>query len=129
MARGMDPAKVAQWTARLARFQDAGQTVPKFCEKEGVSPPSFYQWRRKLAAMQQEKGTTGTRSSRRSKSDSAFQEVEVLPATSAVTIRFPGGVEIEMGGDLRALDLLFGRLLNGAYLLNGAASGKEGQPC
>jgi len=158
MARGMDPAKVAQWTACLARFQDAGLTVVGFCEKEDVSPPSFYQWRRKLAGETKagetvhrvgkpKQGKEPAAASRRSKSDSknrsAFQAVEVVSANAAATIRLPDGVEIELGNDLRAFDLLvgqlLGRLLDGACQLNetagnetasdGAVGGKEGQRC
>lgn len=36
------------WADRIDRFEQAGQTVAQFCAAEGVSPASFYQWRRKL---------------------------------------------------------------------------------
>jgi hypothetical protein len=38
-----------RWAERLARFVAAGQTVTAFCADEGVSVPSFYTWKRKLA--------------------------------------------------------------------------------
>ena len=38
------------WLDRLARFPDSGLTVPQFCAIEAVSVPSFYAWRRRLAA-------------------------------------------------------------------------------
>jgi transposase len=38
-----------RWTERLARFANAGQTIADFCAGEGVSAPSFYAWKRKLA--------------------------------------------------------------------------------
>jgi hypothetical protein len=138
MARGMNGAKVAQWTACLARFEEAGLTVARFCEIEGVSTPSFYQWRRKLAGETKTDGT-GRRagkprqemepagasggSGNGSRSGPAFQAVEVVPAAAAATIRFPNGVEIELGGDLRAFELLLGQLLDGA------ASGEDGRRC
>jgi transposase len=50
MPRVSRAAKVQQWTDRFARFQVCGQTVAEFCVAEGVSVPSFYQWKRKLAA-------------------------------------------------------------------------------
>jgi hypothetical protein len=37
------------WTDRLKRFRAADQTVAAFCAAEGVSVPTFYQWRRRLA--------------------------------------------------------------------------------
>lgn len=36
------------WIQRLDRFKQADQTVVQFCQDEGVSVPSFYQWRQKL---------------------------------------------------------------------------------
>ena len=44
---------------------------------------------------------------------------DVLPAAPAATIRLANGIEIELGSDLRAFDLLAGRLLDGS------AEGKE----
>jgi transposase len=43
-------AAAHRWTERLARFATAGQTIAAFCAAEGVSEPSFYAWKRKLAA-------------------------------------------------------------------------------
>jgi transposase len=37
------------WTDRLKRFRTADQSVVAFCAAEGVSVPTFYQWRRRLA--------------------------------------------------------------------------------
>jgi hypothetical protein len=46
-----DPAATRrQWAERLERFRRSGQTVAQFCAAEGVSEPSFYVWRRTLAA-------------------------------------------------------------------------------
>lgn len=36
------------WADRLERFKQADLTVAQFCAEEGISVPSFYQWRRKL---------------------------------------------------------------------------------
>lgn len=37
------------WADRLDRFGRANQTVAQFCAAEGISPPSFYAWKRTLA--------------------------------------------------------------------------------
>jgi transposase-like protein len=42
--------KEFEWHARLARFARAGISVVEFCRDEGVSTPSFYAWRKRLAA-------------------------------------------------------------------------------
>lgn len=37
------------WAERLARFAHAEQSVAAFCAQEGVSPNSFFYWKRRLA--------------------------------------------------------------------------------
>ena len=36
------------WRDRLARFSNSRLTIKEFCRQEGVSAPSFYQWRKRL---------------------------------------------------------------------------------
>ena len=36
------------WQERLRRFDRSQLTVVQFCRNEGVSQPSFYQWKKKL---------------------------------------------------------------------------------
>lgn len=44
------PAVRQAWVERLQRFTLANLSVADFCAKEGVSAPSFYSWKRRLAA-------------------------------------------------------------------------------
>src|SRR5262245_40380126 len=46
--RRPDPATRQRWQQRLDRFHRSGLTVPAFCDREGISPASFYAWRRRL---------------------------------------------------------------------------------
>ena len=41
-------SSVAEWKARLSRWQASGSTVSDFCLRERVSVPCFYLWRRRL---------------------------------------------------------------------------------
>ncbi len=50
MTRFPNPQLARQWRERLDRFAHSELTIAEFCELEGYSPASFYQWRRKLAA-------------------------------------------------------------------------------
>ena len=40
----------AAWADRLRRFTQSGLRPAPFCAQEGVSLPSFYAWKRRLAA-------------------------------------------------------------------------------
>lgn len=98
MPRISSAAKVQEWTERLEQFQSSGLTAAKFCEAEGVSLPSFYQWKRKLTA-QCNPAPKSTRGS------TAFASIELKPtASTTTTIRLPNGVTIEWGGDTRVLE-------------------------
>ena len=44
-----DSAKAEFWRALLGEFAGGGQSVRAFCAGRGVSEPSFYSWRRRLA--------------------------------------------------------------------------------
>ena len=50
MSRRADGRKLAEWRGRFERFRRSGLSVIRFCLDEKVSVPSFYQWRKKLAA-------------------------------------------------------------------------------
>jgi len=49
MSRFPNPRLAQQWRERLDRFDDSELTIAEFCELEGYSQASFYQWRRRLA--------------------------------------------------------------------------------
>ena len=48
-ARSRAAARAA-WAERLARFPGSRLSPAQFCAAEGVSLPSFYSWKRRLAA-------------------------------------------------------------------------------
>lgn len=48
MGRKQSSGIAAVWRERLARFDRGDWTVAEFCRREGVSNPSFYQWRKRL---------------------------------------------------------------------------------
>lgn len=49
MAWAMADSVRSAWRERLQRFSASNLTVVRFCEREGVSTASFYQWRRRLS--------------------------------------------------------------------------------
>ena len=50
MSRGSDGEKLKLWRDRFRRYAKSALSVEEFCRGEGVSAPTFYQWRKKLAA-------------------------------------------------------------------------------
>src|SRR4051812_36976781 len=92
LGSGGDRAVV--WGERLRRYERADQTVAEFCRQEGVSVPSFYQWRQRLAPPSM--GQRPNRATRRhSQMAPAFQQV-MLSGGAVVTVVLPSGARIEV---------------------------------
>ena len=49
MSRLTQPARIQLWLDRLNRQAASTLTVAEFCQREAVSVPSFYQWKRRLS--------------------------------------------------------------------------------
>lgn len=48
MTRKVNQVLRDEWRKRIQRQQQSDVTVAKFCEREGVSAATFYEWKRKL---------------------------------------------------------------------------------
>lgn len=105
------------WRQRLARFAKSGLTVSRFCQKEGVSPPSFYLWRRKLGEASARSEHTGR--------IPAFQPLSVTLGGALVRIRFAGGTRVEIPADRPELACVL--VAEVALLEQGRR--RESQPC
>ena len=93
--------KVAEWRARLERFELTELTVASFCRREGVSTASLYLWRRRLAETEGKRGLSRTAESRGS---ALFKRVEVRASPTAgvsqqPVVHLPAGITIELGSD------------------------------
>ena len=86
MARSLSPTKADEWQRRLQRFQKSRQTVAAFCRQEGISAPSFYLWRKRLALSPPPK-------QERSETPAGFRSVRLLPSAS-VGVQLPGGTQL-----------------------------------
>ena len=91
MAGSSDPTKVAAWRGRFRRFARSGLSVARFCAKERVSVASFYYWRKNLGPQGRPQPVP--------ECDDAFQQVTVVSAAVGVSIRLPGGAQIEVGSE------------------------------
>ncbi len=131
MVRGSNPVKVQEWTGRLLRFHKSDVTVVQFCQAEGVSQPSFYQWKSKLRdqLLPTESPNRRPASSRnRTNKRPAFKAVEVTsfsqPCASqpALTVCMSGGTQIEVADNPAAIQAVMRELLNAEKVRSGAAA-------
>lgn len=96
MANGSDSQKVSEWRRRMARFEKSSRTVTRFCQDEGVSVPSFYHWRKRLQQ--------SPRANQEANLAAANFAPVRLVASASVSVRLPGGTQLEVpAGDLEVL--------------------------
>ena len=103
MGRRVDHGKHCEWSERIRRRRESGLTVAEFCEWEGVSVASFYNWQKKL------RGTTSRRRtveletpeirSLRSLQTASFLPVRVMQTGAA--IRPSRRIEIQLTNGVR----------------------------
>lgn len=105
MARDTDGTTAKRWRERLTRWKSSGLTVAEFCWREGVSAPSFYQWRKRLRR--------SSRSGSRSAGAPVFVPVEVVGSSvesstltgsgteaALVEVVTPRGVTVRIGAQV-----------------------------
>ena len=77
-----------QWRDRLRRFASSKLSVVEFCRREKVSAPSFYQWRKKLAALSSDNPPAAT---------PKFLPVEVAATSpTSLQVTFPNGATLTL---------------------------------
>jgi transposase len=81
------------WADRFKRFRTAGLTVAAFCAAEGVSVPTFYQWKRQLTPKDPPAGTATVVPVRIATPDPIAPEVEVV-LPSGIRVRFGPACEL-----------------------------------
>lgn len=83
-----NPELARQWRERIGRFDDAGTTIAEFCQTEGYSVASFYQWRRRLRqAVCEPPGFIAVE---------VPDDQEVSAALANVEIELPGGAIVRL---------------------------------
>ena len=103
MARDSDSSKVVEWRKRVRRFERCGTPLDQFCQKEGVSTPSFYRWRKRLLNEVTEADDAP-----------AFQPVRLATAAKPMSVHLPGDVRLEVPMDnLDAIRAVLSELLRG----------------
>jgi transposase-like protein len=105
-----------QWAAWAGEQQESDLSVAEFCDWIGVSPNSFYRWRRKLAAKGRPPAKNGHGPQRQSaikRSMSAGPELVPLTvlASPVVEIDLPCGAVVRVPNEDRSLRRVLGILL------------------
>jgi transposase-like protein len=106
MGRGKDAGRQAVWRQRLERFAGWSGTVVEFCRREGVTQPTFYQWRKRLrqadASATQTAAEILPEETRRAdevpQGRAPFVELS-WAATAAVEIELPNGAVVRVPAD------------------------------
>ena len=101
------------WRERLERQARSGFSIAEFCRRERLSPPSFYQWRKRLSVVR-----------------CAADRPQFVPVHRAEDSGAADGVEIELpGGVVVRLPAGASRELVTAAIEAAARAGKEEAPC
>lgn len=85
-----------EWRAWLEEQPRSGLTVADFCDEIGVSPNSFYLWRRKLSAARRSRSASAAASRRRSLSCSTESSAADTPTFLPLTVVAARNVEIDL---------------------------------
>ncbi|MDA0660042.1 MAG: hypothetical protein O3C60_14545 [Planctomycetota bacterium] len=91
MVRSRSSELESAWRNRMSRFVPGEMTVTSFCEREGISAPSFYLWRKRLC------GTFhGSENARKARPKSSpFMELAVTGRAMA-QIELPNGLRVHL---------------------------------
>lgn len=83
--RGTRAEVAARWRERIARWQRLQCSITEFCRRERISQPSFFQWRKRLAAAGE--GQAHRRQPAVAPRGAAFIPVQVVASTESVALR------------------------------------------
>lgn len=135
MVRGANSVKRQEWTRRLMRFGNSQLSVARFCQREGVSTASFYQWQRRLRSCP-DKDDTESHDAPPVPHNTPFQELQFIDSrplgtattATALTVCLPGGIQLHVADNLPAIQTVV-RELTGAAILRGVHEIPDGNPC
>jgi len=100
----------AQWLEVLAKFEESGESAPKFCSKRQISPRTFAWWRWQLRD-ERRREAPARESVRLIAVDVAPPALESRSADAGVRIAFAGvDVHVVVGTDVEYVGSLVGAL-------------------
>ncbi|MEJ7595059.1 MAG: transposase [Planctomycetaceae bacterium] len=135
MGRRVDDGKHCEWSERIRRRRESGLTVAEFCEWEGVSVASFYNWQKRLrdtkSRSQSAELVTPEGRSPRSLQKASFLPVHVMQAGSVaspatrIEIHLTNGVRVFVPiSDFETVENTIG-VVSRLSALNGSAMNQD----
>lgn len=131
MRRISGQERIKLWLDRLSRYYRNGQSAAEFCVSEGVSLPSFYQWKRRLSptigsrqtTCKKRTGSTTSSHQTTSSPQANFTELAVATRSSAAScIRLAGNVVIELGTEQATVTTIVNQVLDRCLPATGESS-------
>ena len=117
MARKKNTEKELHWRKLVDRQEGSGLSIRQFCEKERISQPSFYAWRKRLVESQTNARRTRKPGRRGDKLGNGreFIPLELGDSASALEVIHPLGYQVRVIGEVnltalrQVLEVLDGR--------------------
>ena len=107
MARKKNTEKELHWRQMVDRQAGSGLSIRQFCEKEGISLPSFYAWRKRLVECQPNGRRTRKPRRRRDEIGNGreFIPLRLRDSASALEVIHPLGYQVRVTGDVNLTTL------------------------
>jgi transposase-like protein len=118
MARLTRAERTVIWQQRVDRYLQSKQTVADFCKSEGISVPSFYEWKRRLISQRhadelprREVAFSDAKPSHRKAASTPFAELVVTEQHETARAQLPNGISISLGRDVAIAAAIVDRLM------------------
>jgi hypothetical protein len=94
MAKARSSDRQRYWQAVIERQQASGQSIVRFCSKEGLAPATFHAWKRRLRRSR--------RGIERGSANQALVPVQIVSDPKAdagrLEVQWPGGIVLRVQG-------------------------------
>ena len=120
MSRLSKTERIELWLDRLNRQASGLESVAAFCQREQISAPSFYSWKRRLSPrvevprknrMARPDQPQSSRPANQSGGQSAFAELVIASSAEAAQVQLPGGITITLGTRHDVVTVIVDRLV------------------
>ena len=133
MSRLSKTERIELWLDRLNRQTSGRESVAAFCQREQISAPSFYSWKRRLSPrveVPRKNRTSPTDQlsgpANQSVGQSAFAELVIASSADAAHVQLPGGITISLGTRHDVVAVIVDRLVQSCSISH---SDETAKPC